>query len=288
MNYDSVLEELQKTGCYTVKGALSKEFVSQVHADLEKLFSLPLDKKLKFKSEDSTSPGFTPYGIEKAFDTGIPNLLEAWEISAASPHKWPENMDAEWSRLVKFETTLYDAAHNFLKSLESELGMPPESLSNLAGKLTSVARYIHYPMELVSKNTEAKRQSMHSDMSLITINSPATSPGLYAFHNDILSKKDPQGGDIVIMPGSILEYVTGNRIKSCKHTVDTPKQLAESKRRISMPFFVMPEDHTVLAVDERIAVDDRYKGLPPVKTGEFIKGFYDTVFHSGNAPDLKP
>lgn len=134
MSYDSILDELQETGCYTVKGALSKEFVSQVHADLEKLFSLPLDKKLKYKSKDSTSPGFTPYGIEKAFDTGIPNLLEAWEISAASPHKWPEDMGAELSRLTKFETTLYDVARNFLKQLESELGMNGNSLSNLAGK----------------------------------------------------------------------------------------------------------------------------------------------------------
>lgn len=283
MHNNTILKSLDQNGFLRLPKSISKEKIYFVHKILNSLFSLPLHEKERYKSESSVSPGYTPYGGESAADTGIPNLLEAWEISTRTQAKWPPNMKKEWNTLVDFEKVLFQVGSQFLKTLAEEMELPSESFTALADSDQSVARYINYPAQLAQSNdTGATRQSLHADMSLITLNTYATSKGLLAETNGDLIEVNPAEDEIVIMPGSILEFITGGRIKACKHSVATPKANEKAQDRISMPFFVMPHDDQILSVFEKVAIEEKYTELEPVKAGEFIESFYHKVFSRNN------
>jgi hypothetical protein len=90
-------EHLDSLGCFIVRGCLEPMLVELVHASLEKLFSKAESEKAKYKVDKLKDPlgaGYSPYGVARAMDTGIPNLLETWDINA-SRDRWPEDMVEE-------------------------------------------------------------------------------------------------------------------------------------------------------------------------------------------------
>lgn len=276
-------DEISTNGFLVLRDVFTNEKILDVHKSLERLFALPMSEKVSYLSQAVDDPGYVPYGIEKALDTGIPNLLEAWELSCAAPINWPKGLISEWKMLVEMEFVLFAAATCAVGSIETELGLDSGDLSKFTCFEASAGRFLNYPKEMVAGNNGARRQSIHSDMSLITLLPAATAPGLIIHHLGKKIKGDIERGDVIVLPGQVLEFLTAGTIKACLHTVEMPENADSSYSRISMPFFVMPNDSDLLKVSKKLSTEPNNARCQPIKMEIFKKGYYDAVF-SKNEP----
>lgn len=279
----NLCDEISRNGFLVLRDVFTNEKISDVHKSLERLFALPMGEKMRYLSQAVDDPGYVPYGIEKALDTGVPNLLEAWELSCAAPINWPKELISEWSRLVEMEYELFAAATSAVGNIEVELGLDLGDLSKFTCFKTSAGRFLNYPKEMSAGTNGARRQSIHSDMSLITLIPAATAPGLIIHHLGMQMKGDVERGDVIVLPGQVLEFLTAGTIKACLHTVEMPENVKSSYSRISMPFFVMPNDSDLLEVSGKFPIDPNNTSCKPIKMELFKKGYYDAVF-SKNEP----
>jgi isopenicillin N synthase-like dioxygenase len=161
--------------------------------------------------------------------------------------------------------------------LELALSAPGELVSLAEGK--SFELYgIHYPREFLGTDPHARRQSVHQDSSLITLLPRATHPGLYVELNSELIPLDPLSGDIILVSGSALEYVTAGRIRSCTHTVETPRSREEGYNRTALAFFASVSSDRILrplTPFRNSAADLQY---PAIRTRDFESERYGNVY----------
>ncbi len=78
-----LLDDLKDLGCFIFENCIEQNLVDDVHQSLIKLFSVSQDIKDECfvdKKDDPLGIGFSPFGVAKALDTGIENLLETWDI----------------------------------------------------------------------------------------------------------------------------------------------------------------------------------------------------------------
>src|SRR5215217_7926036 len=99
------IETLSQTGCFLVRSCVPNRLRRTVNASLLALFSLPQQEKLRYladKSRNALDSGFSPYGVARALDTGIPNLLETWDLGDPL-NKWPSPLQEQYDCLETFE-----------------------------------------------------------------------------------------------------------------------------------------------------------------------------------------
>lgn len=275
-----LLTVLQEHGVAILSDAWSHADHGQALKALGRLFALPANRKKACRADDPKSPGHTGYGRARAMDTGIPNLLEMWRVSDTTMHGIPEEGVHSWEHLARAEAILRVTALNTLSALELAMSAPGE-LTSLAEGESFEFYGIHYPAELLGADPGARRQSVHQDSSLITLLPRATHLGLYVELDGELTLLDPGPGDIVVVCGRALGYVTVSRIRPCIHTVETPRSREEGYDRTAMVFFVsVAAERTLrpLTPFRDGTADSQY---PPVRVQDFERDLgYDRVYDS--------
>ncbi len=242
---EELRSDLRELGCFILEDVIDQKLIDEVHHSLIALFSVSKEVKDECFVDKKSYPlghGFSPFGIAKAMDTGVPNLLETWDISPTKIN-WPKELQNEWEVVREYQRVLATAATVGLETLAISLGVNKEEITHLIDeKSIEGIHLIHYFPLSKDSNPVARRQSMHCDNTLITL---IPSPYPIETGLDIFNRKTQEWehaiipkGSCLIQAGLILEYITGGAIKANLHTVPNPKfATKENSARYSTPFF---------------------------------------------------
>ncbi len=239
---------------HTIPGKL----ITDLYNYVQKFFSLPLQKKLKYEVEGLAGQrGYTSFGKEHAKGSEAPDLKEFFQFGQTRQNKndndyYPENIRV--SEVPEFYDTLYKAYRHFekagsalLKAIALHLGLNENYFEQYLQDGNSILRCIHYP-PITQEPKSAIRAEQHEDINLITLLVGSSADGL-----QILTKKGEWVGvtslpeHIVVNVGDMLQRLTNNKLKSTTHRVINPPKELWHTSRFSMPFFLHPRSEMSLA-----------------------------------------
>jgi isopenicillin N synthase-like dioxygenase len=235
-------------GAFLISSAFPADAIREAHDAIIRLFSLPLSEKARFrvdKAQCPFDPGFTPFGEARALDTKIPNLLEAWDFMDGM-RAWPREMGSEHRVLIGLRDSLRALARLVLAWVDESIGIKGTSLFDIVNFDALELHLIHYVPTLEIHPVGARRQSIHTDNTIITlIPTPCPAGAEVLSHGpggEIVETIPIGAGDCLVQAGRFLEHLTGSRIKAHMHSIPTP-DLGEPDNvdRYSTPFFVGPK-----------------------------------------------
>ena len=158
-----------------------------------------------------------------------------------------------------------------LSAISEYLGIPKNTLSNMAKDGNTVLRALHYPPVTGDQfNSGAIRAAAHEDINLITILCEATEGGL-----EILTRQgkwleiQSQKGQMIVDSGDMLSRITNEIIPSTTHRVVNPIN-AKNVSRYSLPFFVHAYENCELNVLDKCVSPSRSAKFPPILANEFL------------------
>jgi isopenicillin N synthase-like dioxygenase len=262
-----VVESFSKNGFVAIRDALSQTVVSRALLDGAKLFSVEDDIRQEMQSESPGEPGLVPYGRAKALDSGIVNAVESWAISYPEFHKYPAALKSGWFVHVHLAAILRHIAEQVLIALEREMDVPGE-LVPVASFDDSHLEILHYRRDLDRKVQGSRRQSIHADSTVVTVQLRASAPGLMVQLGDDLVPPNVAGGDVLVVAGSVLEHVSGGAINACRHTVENSYDVNGSAERTSLVLFVPPRPDVVLKPVSSMASAQALAAYPAIAASE--------------------
>ena len=175
------------------------------------------------------------------------------------------------SDILNLYSELDNTALILLSAISEYLGIPKETLHNLAKDGNTILRALHYPpISNEQYQSGAIRAAAHEDINLITILCEATDGGL-----EILTRQGnwievcPQKGQIVVDSGDMLSRITNEIIPSTTHRVINPIG-SKNVPRYSMPFFVHAFENCELNILENCISPSKPKKFPPILANEFL------------------
>lgn len=281
-----LLNEINKListyGAFVITDCFNEKEVEVVHTIVKNLFSKTEKEKMEYKVDklkDLFSPGFIPYGITRAMDTGIPNSLEAWDFS--HERNWPIDMKKDADIILAYSSKLYEVTKKALNIISVVLDVPPNSLQGLVGQKNGTLHLLHYFKNDKKFGKRSRRQSKHCDNRLLSL-IPSPDPintGIKLFNRKtkkwekiIIEKKE-----CLIQIGLLLQRLTNNKVRANLHTVDTPKVGAKDNlERYSTPFFVNPSPNVILKVFDKFKKGRKI--YPDVLVREAEKDFFEKIF----------
>lgn len=276
--------DLTEVGCFVVEG-LSPKLVKSVHAALKTLFGKSQSEKRRYTVDKRRNPlgaGFSEYGVAKALDTGIPNLLETWDIGS-DMENWPSDMITEWKLVIEYERQLYQIALSALDVIATALDMDNDELRGFVSRKNGGIHLIHYfPIPPDSPAT-ARRQSEHCDNTLITL-IPPPSPirsGIFVFNRrrQNWQHKVIQSDQCLIQAGLLLQRLTADKILANLHTVRNPPLTSQANvSRYSTPFFLSPAGDVILKVLPRYRSQTALAKYPDTSVTSLQTNYFGRIF----------
>ncbi|MCB9091580.1 MAG: isopenicillin N synthase family oxygenase [Halobacteriovoraceae bacterium] len=247
---------------------------------VQKFFELPTEVKMQFVSEAGGGQrGYTPFGVEHAKNTNMPDLKEFWHVGREVPKDhafkkfypqniWPGQVIPDFKdALSKLFHSLDQTSIAILEALGVALDVPPGFFKNMIEEGNSILRPLHYPPLKNINSQNAVRSAAHEDINLITILVGATSSGLELLDKDQkwLPVKTKEG-QLIVDTGDMMSRLTNDVLPATTHRVVNPDD--QNSSRYSMPFFVHPNPETVLeCLPSCIGQGSKY---PPINSHEFL------------------
>ena len=263
-------EALSNHGFFSItEHGLSKDLVNNCYKSSKAFFDLDYETKSIYSSVGSKGArGYTPKGIETAVGEKIADQKEFWHhgpiIDDTYDKKIPKNLTIE--QIPEFNNhfdNLYEELHKIGSRVLSVIAMSLDINKNYfdswVEKGNSLLRSIHYPP--VESKSNLHRARAHEDINLITLLIGAEEGGLEVLNKDgSWIKVAPSSNAIVCNIGDMMQLVTDKKLKSTTHRV-IQDEIAESKARYSIPFFLHPAPSINLKSifredDEGILADD--------------------------------
>ncbi len=279
------MQEAAAQGCFLVAEGLDPRLVQSVHLALEKLFDLSAEVKRQYRVDKTVNPlgaGYSPYGVSKALDTGLPNLLETWDVGTTLGN-WPGDMEAEWRLLKRYERALYDLAAETLAFLEILVSAPAAAITSLVSPANGGIHLIHY-FPLTPEHLDGRRrQSEHCDNTLITLIPPAlpSDSEISVFNRTSNSWEHVHIGqnECLVQIGLLLERITGDYLRANLHTVRNPDILSDRNvDRISTPFFLSPGPEIKLRLLPSCSTPEKQAKYPDIPVRALQHSYFTRVF----------
>jgi hypothetical protein len=244
---DAILELLEDRAFAVLGEALDGGLEARAISALAGLFREETNTKVECRAPRPRDPGYSEYGRARALDTGIPNLLESWRFGRGHGEVLPPG-HGELSELMRdLDGALFAILMLSLESLGTHVpawGGLPRFVTRDSCELYGLS----YPGSLLGRVPGARRQSVHSDSSVVTLLPRASGPGLEVGVGDKLVPFEVRGGDVLLLAGSALEYLTGGRIRACLHTVGTPASDSQDADRVAIVYFGSAASNATLHV----------------------------------------
>lgn len=254
-----LIDSIVETGFVVVTHhGISKELIRETQQGWRNFFlSEPMFKDL-FINEKDGNMGYKGMRTEKAVGATKADLKEFfhWKPGQRMP------TDVHQNTLYLFHQ-LEDVAGKILRVIDDENRRQGDYTSYADDCYQSdntILRTLYYPAMDFSADPGAVRAAAHEDINHITLLVAASAPGLQVMDkagrwHDVLHEEN----SIVVNIGDMMQLASKGRYKSTTHRVVNPANNGED--RISMPLFVHPHGHTMLApgvtarqfLDERIA-----------------------------------
>lgn len=273
----------EEIGFVALKGHfLSDELVSDLYAEVKKLFELPLETKKKYEIPGiGGQRGYVSFGKESAKGRTIGDLKEFWHVGQYVENdpkleaEYPKNVVVE--ELPKFnETTretykmLEKTGVYVLRALALFLGLDEFYFDKYVKNGNSILRPIHYP-PIQDEPKDAVRAAAHGDINLITLLMGAQGRGLQVQnHNGEWIDAIAADDELVINVGDMLSRHTNNRLKSTIHQVVNPPRELWGTSRYSVPFFMHPVSDMPLNCLENCIDENNPKQFEDITAGEFL------------------
>ncbi|HYE43420.1 MAG TPA: 2OG-Fe(II) oxygenase family protein [Caulobacteraceae bacterium] len=227
--------------------------LDEAYALAERTFALPEADK---RRHAGGMRGYTPFGVEHARDSKLPDLKEFWQIGhdvapgEASdlfpPNVWPDAIPEFEPTFRRLFSALNETGKLLLRALAPKLGLDAAHFDPLVERGTSLLRVLHYPPVAEDTPPGAVRSAAHEDINFITILVAAKGAGLQLLDRDgtwLPVETDPR--NLIVDSGDMLQRLTNGVIPSTTHRVVNPA--GPNVSRYSMPFFMHPTLETSLA-----------------------------------------
>lgn len=278
---NKIVDDLTNSSCCILTtSSLTTSDNERVISILNKLFERPTEDKLKFASAEPLQPGFSPYGRSKALDTGIKNTLETWDINLVAPINFPTEMKDEWAFLINYQDRIFNLVSEFFQFLSFGIGVTNDTFLNLLNRENGGIHFIHYLPHDNTFHPEARRQSKHVDMTLVTVIPASNEKGLEVEINGNWFPVSLKPNEFLIQTGKLLERMFGEKIKACLHTVETYDSV-KLKHRYAFPFFVSPAGETKIKVIDKYSSEEIKQKYPD----DFVKNINADYFSKIFKPD---
>ncbi|MBL0190357.1 MAG: isopenicillin N synthase family oxygenase [Saprospiraceae bacterium] len=236
-----------------INHGIPKALINTFYDQSKSFFNRPLDEKLKYQVAGGAGQrGYTSFGTEHAKQSTAGDLKEFFqfgqEVTDGDPIKsmYPENVVVhDQKEFTESGQELYRqfelAGKNLLQAIALFLNLDKHYFDTRIHNGNSILRAIHYP-PITSEPNSAIRAEQHEDINLITLLVGASAGGL-----QILTSENewmnvvPEGEEIVINVGDMLQRLTNNYLKSTTHRVVNPPKEEWHIPRLSIPFFLHPK-----------------------------------------------
>jgi isopenicillin N synthase-like dioxygenase len=273
---------LREFGFLNVEGhGIDSSLIQGTYDLWRRFFKLPDDAKRKYAGVAGGAVGYTPFGVEHAKDSPLPDLKEFWHVGQEAPeghplrreypgNVWPAEIPEIQEPTLRLYKSLERVAENLLRALAEYFEMPRDTFSSMMSVGNSVLRIIHYP-PVGPEHAPAVRAAAHEDINLITLLCEATDSGL-----EILTREgewmpvESGPGQIVVDAGDMLSRFTNEVVPATTHRVVNPAEDA-ARDRYSMPFFVHPYPDCDLTIHERFVSAENPPKHPPITAGAFLE-----------------
>ena len=262
---------------------VSHDLLRKAYALSKEFFDLPVGEKMKYTIGVDGQRGYTPFGMEHAKDSKVPDLKEFWHVGREfdsdspladiySPNVWPERPAAFRDTFLKLYGALEEAGMVMLEALAPSLDVEPDHFRRMATNGNSILRLLHYPPIPDGADPHSIRAAAHEDINLITILVAANGAGLELLDRDgkwLPVETDPD--NLIVDAGDMLARVANDVIPATTHRVVNPD--GPNVSRYSMPFFMHPHPDAVLSCLESCKGPENNFAAkyPDIKADAFLK-----------------
>ncbi|KAK1625249.1 2OG-Fe(II) oxygenase [Colletotrichum phormii] len=267
---------------YVVGHELRDDVAADMFALAETFFSSPLEEKLAY-ANGSGDLGYTGMREETLSGAGPGDVKESFYLSdpGKTTQLLPTELESRRETMAAFFAGCDSLAKTLLEGLAVGLGMPRDFLSKAHTGESWRMRLINYPpVSQVSSSTTSSstspddaptshakdiRAGAHSDYGSLTLlfRQPSDQGGLQVLRGGGGDNNAAAWADVPCIPdavvvniGDALEFWTAGRLRSTVHRVAFPRSASENVARLSIPVFIQPDRHVVLAPIKEDRKDD--------------------------------
>ncbi|KAK1497055.1 2OG-Fe(II)oxygenase superfamily protein [Colletotrichum tamarilloi] len=257
---------------YVVGHELRDDVAADMFALAKSFFSSPLEEKLVY-ANGSGDLGYTGMREETLSGAGPGDVKESFYLSdpGKTTQLLPTELESRRETMSAFFAGCDNLAKTLLEGLAVGLGMPRDFLSKAHTGECCRMRLINYPPvsevssstttsspqdDAPTSNSEDIRAGAHSDYGSLTLlfRQPSDQGGLQVLRGGGGGNKPSAWADVPCIPNAIvvnigdaLEFWTAGRLRSTVHRVAFPRSASENVARLSIPVFIQPDRHVVLA-----------------------------------------
>ena len=297
-----VRDACESIGFLVIKGhGVPTVVVDALYREARAFFDLPLEEKLRIEKPHGTNyKGFTPQGtktVGKDRNAKLkPSLNESFAIGPLhvtddpyylapeagtnfAPNMWPDRPAALRPAMVAYYHEMERLAAGILSIFAQALGVPDAYFASRMNRHCSILRTLHYPNLNAAPGEGEERAAAHTDTTAITILKIDDAPGGLQVQMgdgswvDIIKTPDT----FIINIGDIMMRWTNDRYLSTMHRVaNPPATVASVARRISIPYFCMPNyDALIECVPSCAGSGAKYA---PITSGKLLANRYATTY----------
>jgi len=261
---------------------ISAQLIEDFYREAEAFFALETEVKKKYDIVGMAGQrGYTSFGKEHAKQSQVADLKEFFQIGqdrlpeGASERDYPANITvAERPDFLKKGLELFHAFEDtgayLLRSIARFLDLPDTYFDERIQHGNSILRAIHYP-PITREPESAIRAEQHEDINLITLLVGASAGGLQVLNrNGDWIEAQPEGNEIVINVGDMLQRLTNNHLTSTTHRVINPPRELWDTPRLSIPFFLHPRSEMDLSCLESCVSDADPAAYEPITAGDYL------------------
>jgi len=263
---------------------IPRQDIDAAYDDFVRFFALPDATKRKYHVPGGGGArGYTPFKVETAKDSKLPDLKEFWHIGreiprdskyadVMAPNLWPEEVPGFKQHGYGLFEALDSLGSRVLKALALHIGQPENYFADKTDQGNSILRPIHYP-PIEQDNIPNERAGAHEDINLITLLVGASAEGL-----EVLTREGKwlpittEGDAIVVNIGDMLQRLTNHVYPSTTHRVVNPPNANARKPRYSVPFFLHPNPDFLIDVLPSCVDEEHPNRYPePITAHEYLQ-----------------
>ncbi|XP_050232763.1 2-oxoglutarate-Fe(II) type oxidoreductase hxnY-like [Mercurialis annua] len=269
---------------YLINHGIEKGFIAEVFEESKKLFSLPLNEKMKLFRQNYR--GYVPL-YSQNFDFASRNSKgsanESFSIGPLenSENRWPsEEVPPSWKPTMEaYHTNLLSTGKRVLSLMALALKLDKDYFDKI-GAPQGTLRLLHYPGEVERSEEEILSVAAHSDFGMITLLMTEGVPGLQVCRDKF--KETPTWENVLHMDGAFIVNIGDlmERWTNCSFRSTLHRVIPAGQKRYSMAYFVNPNPDCIVQCLESCYSESCPRRFPPIRSGDYIKELLRLTYDS--------